>query len=210
MRLFTYVLDHDFGFAPNPFHGLCTLATCKPKIRSTAAAGDVIVGTGCARRSRAGYLVYYMIVKETCTFEEYWNDSRFRMKRPSMRGSIMQAVGDNIYHREGTASWVQENSVHSLSDGTPNPKNIEHDTRTNRVLVSEDFGYWGGEGPKLPERLRNFDGADAVAKRAHRSNFSPAHIEAMVGWLRTLGAGGEHGKPTDWDRVPRGAASSRA
>lgn len=33
MTLYSYVVAHDFGFAPNPFDGLCTLATCKPDIR---------------------------------------------------------------------------------------------------------------------------------------------------------------------------------
>lgn len=44
MRVFTYVLDHDTGFAPNPFHGWCTLAGCKPVIRRTARIDDWIVG----------------------------------------------------------------------------------------------------------------------------------------------------------------------
>ena len=44
MRVFSYVVMHDSGFAPNPFHGHCTLACCKPKIRSQAKAGDIVVG----------------------------------------------------------------------------------------------------------------------------------------------------------------------
>ena len=37
----------DYGFAPNPFHRTCTLATCKPDIRSSAyAQGDWIVRYG--------------------------------------------------------------------------------------------------------------------------------------------------------------------
>ena len=28
-KLFSYVVDHDYGFAPNPFGGFCTLAKCK-------------------------------------------------------------------------------------------------------------------------------------------------------------------------------------
>jgi hypothetical protein len=54
MTLYSYVVAHDFGFAPNPFDGLCTLATCKPDIRKKAAVGDYIVGTGCAKRKRQG------------------------------------------------------------------------------------------------------------------------------------------------------------
>ncbi|WP_225761747.1 hypothetical protein [Acinetobacter sp. Marseille-P8610] len=33
MKIFSYVVSRDFGFAPNPFFNFCTLATCKPKIR---------------------------------------------------------------------------------------------------------------------------------------------------------------------------------
>lgn len=44
MRLFSYVVVHDTGFSPNSFHGACTLACCKPKIRLSAELGDWIVG----------------------------------------------------------------------------------------------------------------------------------------------------------------------
>jgi hypothetical protein len=32
--LYVYAITRDFGFAPNPFHGSCTLATCKPELES--------------------------------------------------------------------------------------------------------------------------------------------------------------------------------
>lgn len=28
MRCFSYIVARDYGFAPNPFHGFCTLANC--------------------------------------------------------------------------------------------------------------------------------------------------------------------------------------
>jgi hypothetical protein len=40
MQVYSYVIDHDPGFAPNPFHGICTLAGCKPKIRQYTEVGD--------------------------------------------------------------------------------------------------------------------------------------------------------------------------
>src|SRR5262249_55154673 len=46
--LFSYCIPYDFGSAPNPFWGLCTLAICKPDIRRTANVGDWVVGTGSA------------------------------------------------------------------------------------------------------------------------------------------------------------------
>lgn len=33
MRVFSYIVSKDFGHAPNPFHGVCILACCKPAVR---------------------------------------------------------------------------------------------------------------------------------------------------------------------------------
>lgn len=44
MHVYSYIVTHDTGFAPNPFHGVLTLACCKPAIRRAAEVGDVIVG----------------------------------------------------------------------------------------------------------------------------------------------------------------------
>ena len=29
-KLYSYIVATDSGFSPNPFHGFCTLACCKP------------------------------------------------------------------------------------------------------------------------------------------------------------------------------------
>ena len=44
MAVMGYKLRHDTGFAPNPFHGFLTLATCKPAIRRCRAKGDWVAG----------------------------------------------------------------------------------------------------------------------------------------------------------------------
>ena len=41
MYLYSYVITRDYGFAPNPFWNICSLATCKPQIRERA-----LIGTG--------------------------------------------------------------------------------------------------------------------------------------------------------------------
>jgi len=58
--LYIYVVDRDFGFAPNPFHGFCTLATCKPIIRGNATVGDWIMGVGGTRLNATGKCIYLM------------------------------------------------------------------------------------------------------------------------------------------------------
>ena len=203
--IYSYVVARDFGFAPNPFHGVCTLATCKPRIRKGAAIGDWIVGTGsgAAARKRGGFLVFAMKVEEAISFDEYWKDERFLLKRPNLRGSKKMAFGDNIYHRKGEGyDWKQSNSHHTLPDGRTNTFNLTTDTSVNRILISRTFTYWGGTGPAVAAQFRNFNGDDIVcAARNHRSNFAPDLVEAFLKWLGPLANEGYSGEPLDWDRT---------
>lgn len=201
MRLYSYVIDHDYGFAPNPLYGVCTLATCKPAIRQRAAVGDYVVGTGCARRGRQGYLVYFMVVERIMTYDEYWRDAAFECKKPFLQGSKMRAFGDNIYHRDPqTEIWRQANSFHSLRDGGANPLNVEHDTHSEKVLMGTDFAYWGGSGPKIPDCFRSYNGDDICGKRAYRVNFTQGLVPEFIAWMRGLDGKGYVGRPLDWPR----------
>src|SRR5215475_1820360 len=71
-KVYIYVVDRDFGFAPNPFHGVCTLATCKPGIRNTVKVGDWVIGLGGRRLNATGRCVFAMRISETTTYNEYW------------------------------------------------------------------------------------------------------------------------------------------
>jgi hypothetical protein len=78
-RLFSYVVDHDYGFAPNPFGGFCTLAKCKygskrRNVIELAEAGDWVAGTGGADLKKSagrGKLIYAMRVDEIVPLDEY-------------------------------------------------------------------------------------------------------------------------------------------
>lgn len=54
MNCFRYKIEHDYGFAPNPFHGTLSLATCKGPIRQNKnlKVGDWIVGFGSEKREK--------------------------------------------------------------------------------------------------------------------------------------------------------------
>ena len=197
-KLYSYVVARDYGFAPNPFYGFCTLATCKPEIRRKADVGDWIVGTGSKRKKRDGHVVYAMRVSEAMTFNEYWRDPRFRDKHPDMHASIRKAFGDNIYHRNDTTGrWRQADSHHSYEDGTPNCRNIEHDTRVDRVLVSDDFIYWGGHGPEIPVSFRK---DVCQGGPGHKCNFPKKVVTECVEWLRGFDGTGYRGDPLDWNQ----------
>ena len=85
MKLFSYIVTHDAGFAPNPFWGYCTLACCKPKIRKTAQKGDWIVGL--SPKAKGNKIIYAMQVEEILPFEKYFHDKRFADKIPKNYGT---------------------------------------------------------------------------------------------------------------------------
>jgi Nucleotide modification associated domain 2 len=60
VKVYSYVIEHDLEFAPNPFHGTCTLACCKPDIRKKAVEGDYILGTGAVKPKLRGHLTFWM------------------------------------------------------------------------------------------------------------------------------------------------------
>lgn len=150
--LFMYVVDRDFGFAPNPFHGICTLATCKPGIRRSALIGDWVAGIGGRRLKATGRCIFAMRVSQKITFNEYWSNPLFKDKRPIRNGSLVTLVGDNIYHHDGN-NWIQEDSHHSFPDGSPDPSNVRNDTSANAVLVSDFFYYFGASAPEVPTEI---------------------------------------------------------
>lgn len=150
-NLFVYVISRDFGFAPNPFHGVCTLATCKPKIRNSANVGDWIMGVGGNKlRQATGKCILLMKVSEKIGFQEYWDDDQYALKKPIRNGSDVRMLGDNIYHKDEHTEWIQENSHHSNPDDSTNYVNLERDTgQSDRVLISRYFLYFGSQAQEV-------------------------------------------------------------
>lgn len=154
MKGYSYIITRDFGFAPNPFHGVCTLATCKPIVRKHCEVGDYVIGLSPRDRGMGNKLIYLMKVTEVMTFDEYWNNPRFEVKKPVMNGSLKMCYGDNIYHHGADGNWMQEDSHHTNEDGSINTHNLNRDTKTtDRVLLSNDFYYFGKDCVTLPKEL---------------------------------------------------------
>ena len=183
-RLFSYAMTSDSGFAPNPYHGFMTLACCKPKIRSTADVGDYVIGTYSIDKGRGGdgHVVYAMRVTDIVTFDEYSTKDKFKCKKPSRNGDLIAMAGDNIYSRpDSNSPWIQAPSAHSNTDGSQSIEHTKRDTKVNRVLISEDFLYFGGDGPELPtfeyENIR-------ATKPGHLSNFGVAILVEFIDWFQ--------------------------
>ena len=194
--LFTYVLRWDTGFAPNPYFGICTLATCKPGIRKSAEPGDWVAGIGSTQNQLEGRLVYAMRVEEKMSFDEYWTDPRFAEKKPNLKGGREQCCGDNIYHQTPDGEWVQEKSLHRCSDCSPNHYHVDRDTSVPSVLASKSFAYYGADAIKIPDEFRDWEGQDYFdSVRGHRRHFPDELRIAFTSWLDSLADIGRAGKP---------------
>jgi Nucleotide modification associated domain 2 len=202
MKLYSYVVRYDSGFAPNPFYGWCTLATCKGPIRKEARVGDWVVGTGSGDKKvrRGKNLVYIMRVTDVMTFEEYNADTRFESKKPYRIGSRKQSCGDNIYFRNAlNTQWYQRDSFHTNADGSRNANHVKRDTKVNRVLASNEFVYFGGIGPRIPSTLVAPDGSSLCKKGpGYRLFDDPAFIAKVQNWITSLGDPGYQGPPFEW------------
>jgi len=187
MKLYSYVVARDFGFAPNPFFNMCTLAACKPMIRKMASVGDWVIGTGSKEKGLQGHLVYAMQVNEIVSFQNYWEQDRFRLKRPQLGvPGKMYGYGDNIYHRGDDGGWIQENSHHSFPGGVQNADNITRDTSTtDSVLVSYFYTYFGKSGPRLPAEIQSV----VCPGRGYRCEFPEALITECLEWIAGLPRG---------------------
>nr|VFK20816.1 MAG: hypothetical protein BECKLPF1236B_GA0070989_12265 [Candidatus Kentron sp. LPFa] len=98
--------------------------------------------------------------------------------------------------------WYQAESHHSYP-GRPNPHNIRNDIQTDRVLIGEEFAYWGGSElvPKIPKKFRNYNGIDICAGRNHKNQFPDELVTEFIEWFRSLKQTGYQGKSLDWARL---------
>ncbi|TNC11684.1 hypothetical protein FF100_18780 [Methylobacterium terricola] len=180
-RVYVYVVKYDFGFAPNPFQGTCTLACCMPIIRRVAQVGDWIVGMGGRDLKATGRCIYAMQVSSAMKFDEYWSHEDYIRKRPKRNGSRVAMVGDNIYrHAPGGGGWLQENSIHSMPDGSQDLLNTTHDVSVDRVLISTNFIYFGSLAPTVPQ--------DVIASIGYRNGrghrvYSAERSSTFLNWI---------------------------
>ena len=151
---YSYKIVRDYGFAPNPFHGICTLATCKPHVRLKANIGDWIIGSGAKTTNLDGRIIYAMLVSEKVSFEEYSQNAKYARKKPLISGGLKRIHGDNIYYKDETDVWHQLPSQHSNPDFTENTKHMQNDLSGKSVLISDYFFYFGNRHFSVPPQFK--------------------------------------------------------
>ena len=81
LKMWSYRIVHDTQFAPNPFKGVLTLATCKPVIRKShlSQPGAWIAGfaansvtTGIKPKRGEERLIYLAKISRQIPLSQYW------------------------------------------------------------------------------------------------------------------------------------------
>ncbi len=198
IRLFAYKQTHDTGFAPNPFHGVCTLATCKWMIRRCKKKGDWIAGFSSAELTRGETqvgeerLIYLMRVEDVVPLERYFVEPCFAAKHPShpddATASRVQGVGDNIYEWRDEGWFQHPNRSHG-------PEWKLKDTRGKNALVSTEFYYFGSAPLIIPGEIRPAVPLRQTGNGVQTKDFALA--QAFVDYVRSRGPG-VHARPHQW------------
>ncbi len=151
-KVAVYRLTVDHGLAPNPFHGVCTLAVCTPNHkRSNLNTGDIIIGVTGDRIIKEHSLedvriIYCMQVEEVLDLDTYFHHPAYQDKKPNLaRGGIYEK-GDNFYFRDGNGCLV-----HSRETDEHCGEGIEsQDAYGDRVFISKNYLYFGRSAIHIP------------------------------------------------------------
>jgi len=177
--IFSYVVAQDSGFAPNPYGGFLTLATCKPLIRKAARPDDWLLGTGSAGTVGNDHLVYAAEIAEVIPIDIYGSDPAYSMKRPKPPGDERQGHGDNIYYRNELGRWARHpHSRHTHAQ-------MRRDLQGKNVLICSAFWYFGRNAPPLPPFLLQLVKKGPGHRRINGAEFIPG----LKRWLSRKRAG---------------------
>jgi hypothetical protein len=127
-ELRSYVVSTDSGFAPHSRNGLLTLATCKPRVRSSSEPGDWVVGVGGEDHDSDRQLVYAFRVEHTLTMAEYFTDDRFASRKPL--APTDNPAGDNIYAPREIVEDIEEVRGRELPEGASGDANQPYELGT--------------------------------------------------------------------------------
>lgn len=194
-RLYSYILKHDSGAAPNPFWGLCTLTICKPTIRRTASIGDWVIGTG-SKNSKlsdgkihdlSDSIVYAMKITDIKNLSDYdaYCTKKLKDKIPKwFSKDWRKRMGDCIYDYTKGINPTLRKGVHT-------EKNKKRDLSGQHSLISNHFYYFGEEARILPKELKGI----IKKSQGHLKIENDELIKIFLRWIKTFRKNKIYGYP---------------
>lgn len=202
MDVFSYKQTVDKGFAPNPFGGMLTLATCEPGIRRTKAAGEWVAGFTsvelCGDGKGKEKLIYLMKVAKTETFNNYFRKPEYQHKIPDpLAREARLRRGDNIYRP------LVDNPIHPEDfEVIPRAEHDEgsraHDLGGKNVLIAHEFVYFGRNAIMIDAEIRPHVSYPRCASNGTRSRLGPRLTDFIDFVMKKARYGRIQGPPHDW------------
>lgn len=200
-RLFTYIITHDTGFAPNVDGGFLTLATCKPKIRSVIKENDMVVGF--TPKAEGNFIIFIAYADEVITWAEYIErcTSNYKgiygVKIPKTKQDLGDCIWKTALEPHDPYPNFAEHECGNFQDDVVNGKN---------VLISNRFVYLGTESKYNKIYL---DGIikNIIPYYGHQSNsntpYKTGFLNYVNGKLEEIGIKdfGVYGHPSDTKKV---------
>ncbi|MBK7886887.1 MAG: hypothetical protein IPJ86_06145 [Bacteroidetes bacterium] len=194
-KLYSYIIKHDGGAAPNPFWGLCTLTICKPAIRRTARIGDWVIGTG-SKNSKlsdgkiydlSDSIVYAMKITDIKSLSDYdtYCNTNLKEKVPKwFSKDWRKRMGDCIYdYSKGPNPFLRK--------GIHNEKNKMKDLSGQNALISNHFYYFGEEARVLPKELKGL----IKKSQGHLKIENEELIKNFLRWIKLFKKNKIYGNP---------------
>ena len=207
LRLFSYKMTHDTGFAPNPFHGVLTLATCKPGIRRTKKKDDWVAGfsskalSNHANRLKVDIspdaLIYLGKIKDVMPIADYYRDELYQCKIPSDEklGSQISCMGDNIYEPSPSEPDVYKqvsNPNHKRDDDK------RHDVSGKNVLIFSEFYYLGQKGKPIPDDIK-ISRPEGPTGYGYKTDDKNREVTKLIEWVQNNFKAERNGYPCLWE-----------
>jgi hypothetical protein len=134
-NIYVYKCVVDDGTAPCTDGSLLSMTVCKPKVRTSAKVGDIVIAFGTNAQPAPNRLVYAAKITEVVTGGRYFDEAKYQTRK------------DCIYKRtpQGTLKLIPGASAHNT--GTHAKDIGSAPTYPNAIaLISTDFRYFGGAG----------------------------------------------------------------
>lgn len=196
-KLYTYIVTHDTGFAPNPFFQWCTLAVSTPNhMHAKANKGDWIAGF--FQRENAYQLLYVMEIEQRLKLDEYFNHPDFQCKKPDLQGTREQKCGDNFYSHEN-GIWLQHPTQYHRGE-THKKKDTHHNPP---VFTARKYWYFGKNAVDLPHEFKTLIGTQSIQV----NHPVPEKVLAFKYWVEGYKTG-MYAYPRDFDDSDTNALSS--
>jgi hypothetical protein len=149
-------------------------------------SGDWILGTTTSARGKK--LLYSMQVSEILNFNNYYEDTRFRDKKPIIRGNWQQRVGDNMYYQDADGGWKQHQTLHHHKQEI-----VKKDLKHPFVFIGTKYFYFGKHAIDIPAEFNSLIWNRQGCKTDHEADV----INSFTNWLQNNHEPGIYGNPID-------------